>query len=282
MSKLSKPVIELLMKLGFTNRKLPDIFKSKIEGSLEAQKDDFEYTLTTDNSNYINKNLERVSIKDVVGTLSNKDSKPLIEYVSELCTETYEYGRRSLRHLNVSIPDNIQNINKTNVAVAIKVIKIKNKYYVNGDGNHRTFYLLLMYYAQLENNKNNPKLLQEIEDKYKINMVVSKVSEYKIINKICYCLIKTDNRNVQMAFTFDDRYIGILQINKEKYLISSEEQFVEYFSNYLNTLDKNDSKYQLLVYWLLKLDYFDERIVKKINNFDEDFVIAETIQKNIT
>lgn len=280
MPKLSKPVIELLIKLGFTNRKLPDTFKQKIEGSLEAQKDDFEYTLTTDNSNYINKNLERISIKDVVGTLSKQDSNSLIEYVSELCTDEYEYGRRSLRYLNISISDNIQNINKTSITSAIKVIKIKDKYYVNCDGNHRTFYLLLMYYAQLEKNKYNPKLLQEIEENYKINMLVSKVSEYNIINKICYCLIKTDNRNVRMTFTNDEQYIGILQINKEKYWISSEKQFVEYFSNYLNSLDKTNSKYQLLLFWLLKVDYFDENIVKNLNNFDEDFSFTELTRTN--
>ena len=127
MIKISKPIIKLLTELGLNIYKLSPDFKRKIFGSNEAKKNDFDYTLTSNNGIYCNNSFEKVSIKEVIGTTSKQDDNILLNYISELYTDRHEYGRRSLVYLNSSIPDNIDSINRERPEQAIKTIKINDK-----------------------------------------------------------------------------------------------------------------------------------------------------------
>lgn len=282
MSKLSKPIVEILKTHRLSLKNLPTVLLRELKCIDDAKKSDFEYTLTNSELKYVNKNVEFVHIKDIVGTTILQLNESLLEYVSTLYNEKYEYGRRSLDNLNRSIEENIISVNSTVDEKPIKVIKIKNKYYVNGDGNHKVFYFLLMYCVELAMCEKNPSWLPMVEKRYNIKMLVSKVSDYKIINKICYSVIKSNNPDIKMEFTPGTDKIGILHIYQQKLEIFSEEQFVDYFSEYLNSLEKNSEKFKFLVYWLLKINYFKEDIVNKINQLDDNNIdLSVQLRKKI-
>lgn len=279
MNKLSRPIKELLERFRLSSKMIPEQMLKNIQGSLEAKKSDFEYTLTTGHDNYINDTVEEVFIEDVIGTISQSNDISLLEYISELYNDKHEYGKRSLQHLNIGITDNIKSINDSVNIRPIKVIKIKDKYYINMDGNHKVFYLLFMYYIESELYKDNPKLLESLKNRYNIKMLVSKTSDYNFINQICYCLIKSNNRNIRMEFTSSEDEIGVLRIENEIFEIHNEVEFITYFASYFNSLDRNSDNFKLLTYWLLKIGYFNNDIVKQIHNLYDDSLTLEEPKK---
>lgn len=280
MRPISKPIIELLKLYRLNLKKLPNELLQPLECGTDARKGDFEYTLVSDETLYNNREIKALSITQVMGSTVLAERISLLEYVSMLYTDKHEYGKRSLEKLECSIVDNINDINKTADTKPIRLIRVKDKYYVNNDGNHKAFYLLLMYYIEQELAKENNNLLRELEDRYRIKMEVRQISDYNIINKVFYALIKSGNRNIKIDFATNPNGIGTLYIKDSKMEIQSEEQFVSYFYQYFNNLERESMEFQTLVYFLIRVGYFNEDIVKTVHNIqDEDIIDFRTAKK---
>ena len=135
-----------------------------------------------------------------------------------------------------------------------------------------------MYYIECELHKDEEKKLKEIKKRYNIKMLVNKTSDYILINKVCYCLIKSKNKQIRMEFVNQKDTIGVLHIENKKFEISNEKEFIFIFSKYFNSLDRNSEQFQVLAYMLFKIGYFDNNLVQQIHNLYEDNLVLVLIK----
>lgn len=275
MEPISKPIIKFLKTYEISKKTLPANLFSEILSSKDAKDNTFEYTLTSGNLNYRNENIEKVPVKDIVGTMGISERRMLIEFMSELYNDKSEYGKRSLSFLNMGVYGNIDVISNSNKP--IKLAQIGDKYYVSEDGNHRTFYLLFTYYLEKEKYKDNPEKLEQIEEKFSVNMLVRKKSPYRMINNICYCMSKCWNDDLKITFTSNEDKLGTLFYKGREIDIRSENEFVIYFIDYLSELDKNSKKYQELLKVLTESGFVGEIVDVYKNSSD---IVDMVIENN--
>lgn len=275
MGAISKPIIKFLKMYDVNQKTIPSNLVNQILSSKDAKTNDYDYRLTDGNLNYHNESIEKIHVKDIVGTLGISERTTLIEFMSELYNDKSEYGKRSLIFLTNGIYANVDAI--SNSSKPLKLAQIGDQYYVSEDGNHRTFYLLFCYYLEKERYKNNPDRLQEIEQKFIINASVKKKSKYNTINKICYCMSKCWNNDLKITFTPNEDKIGILFYKGMEFDIHSENEFVIYFIDYLSSLNKDGTKYQELLKVLTENGFAEEIISIYKNSSD---IIDMIIEKN--
>lgn len=265
-SKISPEVLSFLTYEGIDTDNIPDCLNIMVQGSSSAKKNDYEYTLLSNSIFYDNSNMEKVLIKDIVGSSKEQDDIPLLEFVSSLYHSKFEYGSRGLDYLGMSVKSNLDNIN--NSVIPVNFMKLGDKYYVIRDGNHRAFYLLLVYLIRKHIYNDHEKMLQEIEKEFVINARVQKKSRYVAINKIFYCLLKSGNYDLKIEFTNNENGIAILRYEGKEIIINSEQEFLQIFNKYLSTLDKNSDKYKRLFSWLSYVGYFGSNLNQQ-NNVQE-------------
>ncbi len=271
---ISKPVAEFLIKNGIDLNNLTATFNSIINGTTTARQNDYEYTLTWGNMIYKNNSQQEVYIRDIIGSFGLEENADFLTCVSKFYNEKDEYGKRSLNNLKKDILSNVEDI--INSDVPLKLIEMDGKYYVGQDGNHRTFYLMLAYMVLKEKYKNDPNMLQQIEDKFRIKAEVTKKSGYETIDKICYCLSKCWNDDIKLFFDNGNESIATLQIGDIKYDIKEETNFIDYFNTYLDALDKTSKKYIDLNNQLSNMGYPNQII----NEIEENPSMSENTDVN--
>lgn len=272
---ISKPIGKFLIKNGIDLHNIPDSLKTNINGTITAQKSDFDYTLIWNNSVYTNKIISRVYINDIIGSLSLVgEDIDLLRGVSLCYNNNDEYGERNLDKLQEDFSSNIDYLLQSEIPVNLS--EIDGKYYIKGDGNHRVLYLKLAYLILKEKYKNSPKQLREIEEKFNIKAEVHKKSGYNKIDKVCYCLTKCHNDDIEITFYNEPDKLAQLTITKKIIEIKNEDEFISHFENYLSLLDKNSDKYIELTSRLFKIGYYNQS--KQTNNIDEE---VDRIMKEI-
>ena len=254
-NSISKPVLEFLINNGIDLNNLSNIYNHNINCEKIAKQNDYDYTLTWGNIIFKNKQVQLVQVKDIIGSFGLRENEEFLKCVSFFYNENDTYGERSINYLKTDMLSNVESILK--LEKPLKLVEIGGKYYIGQDGNHRAFYLLLAYLTLKEKYKDNIEMLNKIENAFLVKAEVTKKSEYESINKISYCLSKCWNDDIKISFDIESDAICLLTIDNKTYEIKNEQIFLQYFNNYLSTLDKNSSKYNELYAELVNIGYYD-------------------------
>lgn len=258
---MSEPIAKYLIRNGIDINNLPSAFLSNVNGTKEARKNEFDYTLTWGNYNYRNTSEMMISIKDIIGSCAFDGQQSLISRVSGMYNNKDAYGQRGLDFLYKSLENNIDRI--LNLSDPIRLIELEGKYYVSQDGNHRVHYLLLAYHVAMEKYKNDPAKLRELEEKFRIKASVTRKTGNDLIDKICYCMSKCGNDDIKLKFDSDS--LCTMIVNGNVYEIKTEKDFIERFEAYLFGLDKGADKFGRLNDMLDQIGYSLE-VLDKIKN----------------
>lgn len=234
-----------------------------VQGDMEARKNDIDYTLTCQNYIYKFDSIESICIKDIIGTLSDDNSKTLEEMLNSLYNDTDNaYSSRGNKFLKEDISTNIERL-KNNEDL-INLAQIGDKFYLKGDGNHRIFYILLCYTLEKSKCKTKEEL-QLLDEKYTFKFNVSKKSNSQFINMVSYALIKSKVNGIQIINNANNNGISVI-INEQPYMVSSEDEFIAVFIEYLeNNYNEN------LINNLDSIGFFNSLNLNKddyINNYN--------------
>lgn len=245
-----------------------------------ARNNDFDYTLTYGNIIYTNREMQNVSIDDIVGSFAFEEQLSLENALSILYNHNDSYGERNFDKLNNDIYTNLNNIKNSNDF--IDLIKIGDKYYVGQDGNHRVFYLINEYNRLKEQFKNDPDKLSEIKKMFEIKCRVTKKLEFESINKICYALNKCLIHDIRISFPMDKEAICQVEYSGNIYLIKSEEEFLNFFKSYYESIEKGSDKYNKITSALSNMGILNlsESIIKhpksdELNELEKQKQIAK-------
>lgn len=238
----------------------------------EARKNDFDYTLTYGNILFNNSLIGEVSIKDIVGSFAFQDNMTLEEILGQLYNNKDTYGQRNLYRLQNDVYSNLESIKNSNEV--IDLIQIGDKYYVNKDGNHRAFYLLSEYKKELEKYKDNPEKIKELDSLFSLKCKITKKTEYDFFNKICYALNKCWIDDISIKPVMNEDIFCEVTYDGISKTLKSENEFVNFFNEYFNSLDKNSNKYlklseQLRNIGLIKENEIQEERLQQINNIHD-------------
>lgn len=262
---VSKPIQRFMLDNKIDINSVERIYGYEIKGSKTARKSDYDFTLTWGNLIYNNRVSGIVSIKDIVGSFGLDHNSSFLSSISMFFNNKDSYGERALKYLNGSM---LANINKIlNSEDLYDLVEIDGKYYVGGDGNHRIFYLMLVYMTLREQYKDNPGMLAKFDEKFKIKANVRKKSGYDKIDKICYALTKVWNDAIKLTFNVSPPLIAVMKINGRDFKITSEEDFVQRFKEYFLSLNKTSKEYEKLNSLISKYDFYNELIMtdKKVS-----------------
>ena len=264
----SPDILEFLKNNGIDIYNMPDEFNKNMLGVSSLRESDYDHTLTYGNIIYENIEEKNVFIKDIVGSASFDTDSSFIELLSKLYrSNASTYESRNLHFLERNLEETSYNL--LHYSEPLKLVEIDGKYNILSDGNHRVFYLLMCYYIELEKNKGNIEKIKEVEEKYKFKVNVVCKSNYKIIDICSYALSKSWFDDFRINFIKDKELICVIKYNEQEFKIKSELEFVEFFNNYLLTLDKTNWRYNKLIEMLDEKDYFNA-VIEEYNN-DLDF-----------
>lgn len=245
-----------------------------------GRNNDFDYTLTYENMIYKNKEIQNVSIDDIVGSFAFQEQLSLDNALSILYNHNDSYGERNFDKLNNDIYTNLNNIKNSNEF--IDLIKIGDKYYVGQDGNHRIFYLINEYNKLKEQFKNDPDKLSKIIKMFEIKCRVTKKLEFESINKICYALNKCWIDDIRITFPMEKEAICQVEYNGNIYLIKNDEEFLIFFKSYYESMEKDSDKYNKLTSVLSNMGILNvsESIIKhdksdELNELEKQKQIAK-------
>lgn len=255
-TNLSRSIIQFLIKNDITLSGFLNLLDTKVNGDIKQDDIHPDNFLIKRNHVYRYSEEKMIHIKDIIGSALFDNTTTLIDFLSVLYNEHNEgYGTRSIKHLDDNLLDDVEKIKKEALMWPIDLKEYNGKYYVSSDGNHRSFYLLSTYLILKDKYKDNLAELEKLDEIFQVNAVVHKKSNYDVINKLSYSLSMADIYDVHLDFDVSGNILGIMQVGDKKYEITSETQFVNYFNNYLLSLDRSSDKFKKLIFSLFENGY---------------------------
>lgn len=245
----SSVIEQFLYDNGTNIGKMAGYFDLEILGNSKAKENDIDYTLTYRNNIYFNSSVESVCIKDIVGTLCEEKTVSFQQMLTSLYSNKNEYCSRNNKFLKESIDSNIEKIKGLN---PINLAVINNEYYIESDGHHRVYYLLLCYLIEISK-CNGREEIEKINNKYTFSFNVVKKSNNELLNMISYAMIKCNVEDLKIIEFDNDKSLIKLQLNGNIYDIRNNDELLNILKEYL--VKTTNSK---LIDMLLLIGFFQK------------------------
>lgn len=245
----SSVIEQFLYDNGTNIGKMAGYFDLEILGNSKAKENDIDYTLTYRNTIYFNSSVESVCIKDIVGTLCEEKTVSFQQMLTSLYSNKNEYCSRNNKFLKESIDSNIEKIKGLD---PINLVVINNEYYIESDGHHRVYYLLLCYLIEISK-CNGREEIEKINNKYTFSFNVVKKSNNELLNMISYAMIKCNVEDLKIIEFDNDKNLIKLQLNGNIYDIRNNDELLNILKEYL--VNTTNSK---LIDMLLLIGFFQK------------------------